>query len=417
MTIMSKIKNSKDIHAVLDIGNSKVSCLIGTIDKDNQQKAKVLGFGQHVSQGMIGGKITNMKEIANSIARAVEGAETMYGFSINKVTCNVSGGRPITKIFRNEMKIESEQISKKDLVKLQKGNLPKKIDDYKLLSSSVIKYYVDDYTPVDNPIGLYAQKLILDMSYTYAKESVLKNIFNAIDLCHLKVDKVIITPEASGIASALQDEKNNGVIVIDLGGHLTSIGIFKNNNLIFSDTIPIGGLHITSDIVRGLGCKAEDAEKLKILHGSAISNEIDEYHNIDAPIISDDGKIRSQIIPKAMLTAMIKPRIEEIFELIQNRVSVLSITKDIDTIILCGGGANLNNIKELTNKYFNRNVRIGYPAYVTNLPEIIENPTFSCLTGLLIKSIQGGNSIINFNENSNLFNKFGRLGQWFDQNL
>ena len=157
-------------------------------------------------------------------------------------------------------------------------------------------------------------------------------------------------------------------------------------------------------------------KNLKILHGSAISNEIDEYHNIDAPIISDDGKIRSQIIPKAMLTAMIKPRIEEIFELIQNRVSVLSITKDIDTVILCGGGANLNNIKELTNKYFKKNVRIGYPANVTNLPEIIENPTFSCLAGLLIKSIQG-NSIINFNENSNLFNKFGRLGQWFDQNL
>ena len=117
MTIMSKIKKNKDIHAVLDIGNSKVSCLIGTIDKKNQQKAKVLGFGQHVSLGMMGGKITNMKEIANSIARAVEGAETMYGFSINKVTCNISGGRPITKIFRNEMKIENEQISKNDLIK------------------------------------------------------------------------------------------------------------------------------------------------------------------------------------------------------------------------------------------------------------------------------------------------------------
>ena len=141
-------------------------------------------------------------------------------------------------------------------------------------------------------------------------------------------------------------------MVFVLGGHFTCIGIFNNNYLIFSDTIPIGGLHITSDIVRGLGCKAEDAEKLKILHGSAISNEIDEYHNIDTSIISDDGKVRSQTIPKAMLTAMIKPRIEEIFELIQNRVSVLSIAKNIETVILCGGGANLNNIKELTNKYF-----------------------------------------------------------------
>ena len=418
MTIMKKIKTNRNMHTVIDIGNSKVCCLIGTTDKNKQLQPKVIGFGQHVSQGIMSGKITNMKEIANSIARAVEGAEAMAGFSINKVTCNISGGRPITKVFRNEITIQNQQILKSDIIKIQKENISKKIDNYKLLSSSLIKFYIDNFMPVDNPIGLHARKLILDMTYTYAEDSVLKNITNAINLCHLKVENFIITPEASGIASTIQEEKKNGAIVIDLGGNLTSVGIFKNNNIIFSDTIPIGGVHITSDIVRGLGCKAEDAEKLKILHGSVISNEIDEYHNINAPIISDDGKIRSQIIPKAMLTAMIKPRIEEIFDLIKNRLSVLSITKDIETIILCGGGANLNDIKHLTNLYFKKNARIGYPVNIINdLPEIVENPTFSCLVGLLIKSLEEENLTIALNDDSNFFNKFGRLGQWFDQNL
>ena len=418
MTIMKKIKTNGNMHTVIDIGNSKVCCLIGTTDKNKQLQPKVIGFGQHVSQGIMSGKITNMKEIANSIARAVEGAEAMAGFSINKVNCNISGGRPITKVFRNEITIQNRQILKSDIIKIQKENIPKKINNYKLLSSRLIKFYIDNFMPVDNPIGLHARKLILDMTYTYAEDSVLKNITNAINLCHLKVENFIITPEASGIASTIQEEKKNGAIVIDLGGNLTSVGIFKNNNIIFSDTIPIGGVHITSDIVRGLGCKAEDAEKLKILHGSVISNEIDEYHNIDAPIISDDGKIRSQIIPKAMLTAMIKPRIEEIFDLIKNRLSVLSITKDIETIILCGGGANLNDIKHLTNLYFKKNTRIGYPVNIINdLPEIVENPTFSCLLGLLIKSLEKDNLTITLKDNSNFFNKFGRLGQWFDQNL
>ena len=418
MTIMKKIKTNGNMHTVIDIGNSKVCCLIGTTDKNKQLQPKVIGFGQHVSQGIMSGKITNMKEIANSIARAVEGAEAMAGFAINKVTCNISGGRPITKVFRNEITIQNRQILKSDIIKIQKENIPKKINNYKLLSSRLIKFYIDNFMPVDNPIGLHARKLILDMTYTYAEDSVLKNITNAINLCHLKVENFIITPEASGIASVVQEEKKNGAIVIDLGGNLTSVGIFKNNNIIFSDTIPIGGVHITSDIVRGLGCKAEDAEKLKILHGSVISNEIDEYQNIDAPIISDDGKIRSQIIPKAMLTAMIKPRIEEIFDLIKNRLSVLSITKDIETIILCGGGANLNDIKHLTNLYFKKNARIGYPVNIINdLPEIVENPTFSCLVGLLIKSLKEENLTIALNDNSNFFNKFGRLGQWFDQNL
>mgnify|MGYP006437539107 FL=1 len=418
MTIMKKIKKNGNMHTVIDIGNSKVCCLIGTTDKNKQLQPKVVGFGQHVSQGIMCGKITNMKEIANSIARAVEGAEAMAGFAINKVTCNISGGRPITKVFRNEITIQNRQILKSDIIKVQKENIPKKINNYKLLSSRLIKFYIDNFMPVDNPIGLHARKLILDMTYTYAEDSVLKNITNAINSCHLKIENFIITPEASGIACTIQEEKKNGAIVIDLGGNLTSIGIFKSNNIIFSDTIPIGGVHITSDIVRGLGCKAEDAEKLKILHGSVMSNEIDEYHNIEAPIISDDGKIRSQIIPKAMLTAMIKPRIEEIFDLIKNRLSVLYITKDIETIILCGGGANLNDIKHFTNLYFKKNARIGYPVNIINdLPEIVENPTFSCLVGLLIKSLKEENLTIALNDNSNFFNNFGRLGQWFDQNL
>ena len=115
----------------------------------------------------------------------------------------------------------------------------------------------------------------------------------------------------------------NGAIVIDLGGNMTSIGVFINYKIIFSDSIPIGGIHITSDIVRGLGTKAEDAEKIKILYGSAISNETDEYTKIDVPIISDEGAIINQKIPKAMLTAIIKPRIDEIFELVKERLSFL----------------------------------------------------------------------------------------------
>ena len=156
MTIMKKIKTNRNMHTVVDIGNSKVSCLIGTTDKNNQLQPKIIGFGQHVSQGMISGKITNMKEVTNSIARAVEGAEAMAGFAINKVTCNISGGRPITKVFRNEITIENQQILKSDIIRIQKENIPKKINNYKLLSSRIIKFHVDDFMPVDNPIGLHA---------------------------------------------------------------------------------------------------------------------------------------------------------------------------------------------------------------------------------------------------------------------
>ena len=418
MTVMSNIKRSNDIFAVIDIGNTKVSSLIGTSAKNNDVQVKVLGFGQHASLGITNGIVTDMKEIANSIAKAVEGAETMAGFPINKVTCSLSGGRPITKVTRGKLKIENGQVMKSDIAKIQKMNKPKLIENYKFLSSSVIKYYIDNNTPVDNPIGIHTDNLIVEISHIYGQKSIIENISSAIDLCHLSIDKFIICSEASGVSTLIEDERLNGAIVIDLGGNVTSVGVFINNKIIFSDSIPIGGVHITSDIVRGLGTKAEDAEKIKILYGSALSNETDEYTKIEVPIISDEGEIIDQEIPKAMLTAIIKPRIEEIFELVKERLTFLTLSaSSINKVILCGGGANLNNVRELASSYLNTNVRIGRPIGLVDIPEIVHTPTFSCLTGLLIKSLQQEKLLISNKMNSGLFNYFGRISDWLDENL
>ena len=174
-------------------------------------------------------------------------------------------------------------------------------------------------------LGMNSDNLIADISNTYGNKAIMKNIVSAVELCHLSVEKFIISPQASGASTMIRDERKNGAIIIDLGENITSIGVFINDQIIFSDSIPVGGVHITSDIVRGLGTKSEDAEKIKILYGSAISNETDEFTNIEVPIIADDGNIHNQQIPKAMLTAIIKPRTEEIFELVKNRLNYLKI--------------------------------------------------------------------------------------------
>ena len=216
----------------------------------------------------------------------------------------------------------------------------------------------------------------------------------------------------------IQDERTNGAVIIDLGANITSVGVFLNNKIIFSDSIPIGGLHITSDIVRGLGTKSEDAEKIKILHGSTLSHETDEYINLDIPIISDQGEIITQKIPKAMLTAIIKPRVEEIFELIQERLDQLTPNSNyINKVVLCGGGANLNNIRELASIFFKSNVRIGRPIGLIDLPEIVQTPSFACLTGLLIKSLEKEKNLNLKEMERGILKYFGKLGNWFDQNI
>ena len=418
MTVMNSINKSKNILTVIDIGNSKVSCLIGIPVKNNNVQVKVLGFGQHASLGISNGQVIDMKEIANSIARAVEGAESMAGFNISKVVCNLSGGRPITKIFRNKLKIENGRVEKNDILKIIKFKDNYQIDDYEILSSSVIKYYLDNGTSVDNPIGIFTNNLTTEMNFTYGQKTVIKNLSSAINLCHLSVEKFFITSEASGASTLLKDERNNGAMIVDLGANITTVGVFLNNKIVFSDCIPIGGLHITSDIVRGLGTKSEDAEKLKILHGSTLSHETDEYINLDIPIISDQGDLITQKIPKAMLTAIIKPRVEEIFELIYERLSLLKPNSNyINKIILCGGGANLSNIREFATNYFKSNVRIGRPIGLIDLPEIVQTPSFACLTGLLIKCLEKEKKISLQKMEGGILKYFGRLGNWFDQNL
>ena len=418
MTVMNTINKSKNIFTVIDVGNSKVSCLIGTSVKTNDIQIRALGFGQHASLGMTNGQVTDMKEIGNSIARAVEGAEIMAGFPINKVSCSLSGGRPITKIIRNKIRIENGRVEKNDILKILKIKKFPPIHEYEILSSSVIKYYLDNNTSVENPIGIFTDSLTVEISYTYGQKSVIKNISSAVNLCHLTVEKFFICPDASGVSTMVKDERTNGAIIVDLGANITSFGVFLNNEIVFSDSIPIGGLHITSDIVRGLGTKSEDAEKLKILHGSTLSNETDEYIKLDVPIISDDGELITQKIPKAMLTAIIKPRVEEIFELVQERLNQLRPNSNyINKVILCGGGANLNNIRELASNYFKANVRIGRPIGVIDLPEIVQTPTFACLTGLLIKNVERDRALNYRGSHLGLFGYFGKIGNWLDQNL
>ena len=342
----------------------------------------------------------------------------MAGFNINKIVCNLSGGRPITKIIRNKLKIENGRVAKGDILRLLKFKNSYMIDNYEMLSSSVIKYYLDNNTCVDNPIGIYTNTLTVEMNYTYGQKSLIKNLSSAVNLCHLSVEKFFICPEASGASTMIQDERTNGAAIIDLGANITSVGVFLNNKIIFSDSIPIGGLHITSDIVRGLGTKSEDAEKIKILHGSTLSHETDEYINLDIPIISDQGEIITQKIPKAMLTAIIKPRVEEIFELIQERLDQLTPNSNyINKVVLCGGGANLNNIRELASIFFKSNVRIGRPIGLIDLPEIVQTPSFACLTGLLIKSLEKEKNLNLKEMERGILKYFGKLGNWFDQNI
>ena len=338
--------------------------------------------------GLTKGEVSDLSKLSNAISKAVEKAEEMAGFRISSITCNVTGGLPFTEITTDNVEISNNVIKKEDLLRLLN------IDKYKLKYDSYIQlrrkpkvYKIENGQEVDNPIGLKSKTLTLEAINTYVKKNVISNLNKSIKLCHLNVNQFYITPEINGISTMIKEERDLGSIIVDIGASLTSIGIYFKDSLIYSNFIKIGGLHITSDIVKGLGTESEEAEKIKILHGSTEVNQLDDFKTIDVKIINERGELSSQNFPKSMLVGIIKPRVEEIFELVlKNLNHSFPKYKNISKVIITGGTSNLYGISNIAKSYFKCDIRIGKPIGLLNAPDLIQSPSFSCLVGLVLKS-------------------------------
>ena len=205
----------------------------------------------------------------------------------------------------------------------------------------------------------------------------------------------------------IKEERDVGAIIIDIGASLTSIGIYLKDSLVYSSVIKIGGIHITSDLVKGLGTESEEAEKLKILHGSAELNQLDDFKKIDVKIINEKGELTSHSFPKSMLIGIIKPRVEEIFELvIKNLKNSFPEYSKISKVIITGGTSNLFGISSIAKSYFKCDIRIGKPIGLLNAPDLIQSPSFSCLVGLVLKSSREQN-------NNGFYSFFYKLKKYF----
>ena len=368
--------------------------MIGQSVDNNNIQIKVLGFGQHISMGLNKGEVIDLSKLSDAISNAVEKAEEMAGFRISNINCNISGGLPFTKVTSDSLKISNNQIKKEDVLNLL--NLDKhksKYKDYVQLRRKPKAFKIEDNKEVENPVGLKSKTLTLEAINTYVNENVIANLNKSIELCHLTVNQFYITPEINGISTMIKEERDLGAIIIDIGASLTSIGIYLKDSLIYSSVIKIGGIHITSDLVKGLGTESEEAEKLKILHGSAETNQLDDFKKIDIKIINEKGELTSHNFPKSMLIGIIKPRVEEIFELIiENLKNSFPEYSKISKVIITGGTSNLHGISNIAKSYFNCDVRIGKPIGLLNAPDLIQSPNFSSLVGLVLKSSREQNN-------------------------
>ena len=348
--------------AALDIGSSKVCCLIAKISRD--KKINVVGYGYNASKGIKNGIVTDINQATLSVCNAVETAEQMANERINRIIVNISGDRIKSSL-------------KGATIAINRNRPVNDLDIKKVIEKGINKINVED------------NELIHCLPTNYR-----------LDLG--------------------DDEKEIGATIVDIGGGTTNMATFKHGYPVAFSSIGVGGNNVTNDIAWGLTTSFTHAERLKTLHGCAFMTSQDKEDLINVyPVGEEDDSLIKQV-PKAELISIITPRIEEIFELVNKKLAEHGL-RDISShrVVLTGGGAQLSGIRDIANMVLDKQVRIGRPKNVINLPDNLYNPCFSTAIGLLLFALNYSekkpNKIISKPASSGT--SFGRILDWLKQSF
>ena len=402
------------IKVGIDIGNSKISCVVCDVKKNS--KPKILSFLSLPTLNINKCTFTNYDLIKKEIKEIINSAAKESHTEIKSINLNIPLSKSKSIYYNSQIYIQNEVINELHIKKaVNESDFFNETLDQQILMNFVLNYEVDD-SVVESPIGNFAKKLNIN----FYKLSVDKNLFNTykniFDELNIHVEHFIPTPLSSSLAALSRDDKDLGSICIDLGDSSTSVAIFENKKLIFCDSINIGSKNITNDIARGISTTKESAERLKTLYGSVLSSPSDEYEIIEVPSTSSEDDQFKQI-NRSTINSIIKPRVEETLELIWQLLKQNGLSnKRIKNVVLTGGGSQLEGINDYAQVIFDSNVRIGKPSGLLGLDKAFSGPQFSQTIGaVFFKENQYFLNFLKKNQNIRKSSLFGRFSSWLDQ--
>jgi len=377
------------IIAAIDIGSSKIASLIGQV-VDDEGHIEVIGVGHHVSKGTKNGGITDMAEVEQVIRQSINAAENMAardmgGYTLRDVIVNVPPIYARTDHVHIDIDMMGHEVTDKDIKSaIHKGQKKHKREDWDVIHSIPVAYKLDGHDGIEAPIGMHAQSMGLDLNIVSAEETALDNINKCITRAHLATDGFCLSIYAAGLACLSEEELELGATIIDIGGGITSFAFFHRGAMIYADSIPLGGDHVTNDIVLGVSTTRQDAERLKILYGSALATSSDEAEMLDIPQLDDNGSMITHHVPRSMLIGIIQPRLEEILKMIKEKMDASGHSHLAGhRIVLTGGGSQIPGLRDLIHMVMGEKARLGRPIRITGLPDSASGPSFSVAAGLL----------------------------------
>jgi cell division protein FtsA len=419
---LSRSKNG--LIAALDIGTSKIACFIARIDDGGA--IRVVGIGHHASDGVRSGMIAEVEPAENAILTTVHAAEQMAGETINEIIVNLSGGAPTSDVLHYDVSIAGHEVGDSDVRKvLAQGHAACASSERELIHCVPVGYSIDGAKGIRNPRGMYGDRLGINMHMVTATTGAVRTLVTCLARCRLEVADIVISPYAAGLAALVEDEINLGATIIDMGAGTTSVAVFYDGHLLHADSVPIGGFHVTTDIARGLATPLAHAERMKTLYGNAMSSGSDENEMIDVPLMGEEDRSQTNHVPRSMLVGIIRPRLEETFELLRGRLEMTGHDKIAGRrVVFTGGASQLQGVTDLAANVLDKQVRRGRPLKIAGLADSTGGPAFAACAGLLTfaerrpdeapAAVIGARSG-SISQEPNGF--MGRFGLWLRENL
>jgi cell division protein FtsA len=408
-------RENKDLIVGLDIGTSKVVAVVAELQADG--RFDVIGMGQHESKGLKKGVVVNIETTVSSIQRALEEAELMADCKIRDVYTGIAGSHIKSFNSSGMVAIKDKEVTSTDVARVIETAKAVSIPgDQQMLHVLTQEFIVDGQEDVREPLGMSGMRLEVKVHIVTGAVSAAQNIVKCVRRCGLEVQDLILQPLASSLAVLTDDEKELGVVLVDIGGGTTDIAIFTGGAIRHTAVIPIAGDQITNDIAMALRTPTADAEDIKVSHGTAKQVLANADDMIEVPGIGDRGP---RMLSRQALAAVIEPRVEELFSLVQQVVRESGYEELLSSgVVVTGGTALMDGMVELGEDIFLKPVRLGVPDYTGNLADVVRSPRFSTAMGLLqearVQRLRGRRAA---STRGGVKDIFQRMREWFVGNF
>lgn len=375
-------------YAAIDVGTTKIATLVAKVSTAGTME--IIALGHATSEGMRKGMVVNPAELTDSVRRSVQEAEAMLGAPLPAAHVGITGGH-LTCInaaasLPTNAKGEAKTFSQADVDRLLASTVEQSDHRRRVVHVVPRSYQVDGLRGVRNPIGMNGEKLAAESHVVVGDVATMENLERVVRAADVKVHGLVIEHLASAEAVLTTDEREAGVVLVDIGGGTSDIAIYRDGSAWYTAAIPVAGHHFTNDLAIGLGLPPTVAERIKLLHGSALLNHVGPR---DAIEVESGLGAHTRPISQQTLNQLLHDRAVELVRMVLQKVSQSGLSKvPPGGIVLTGGCANLPGLAEITADYGKCAVRVGSPSTTLGLPPELEHSSFATAVGLLLWAIQ-----------------------------